>query len=123
MKEKVVRYVLIAAGSVSVTIGLLGMFVPILPTIPFLLLAAAYHLRSSRRFYNWLMNNRFFGSYIKNYVEGRGMPLPMKIYTVAFLWFTIGISIFLSEIFIVDIILALVAAGVTVHILFLKTIR
>ena len=124
MKEKLIRYGLITAGSISTALGIIGIFVPVLPTTPFLLLAAACYLRSSHRFYNWLMNNRYFGSYIRNYLEGKGMPLPVKIYTVAFLWIAIGISIFLiSDEMIVDILLALVAIGVTTHIIMLKTIR
>ena len=123
MKGKLIRYVLIAAGSVSLALGITGIFLPVLPTTPFLLLAAACYLRSSRKFYNWLINNRYFGSYIRNYLEGRGMPLAVKIYTIAFLWIAIGISIFFSQVPAIDIILALVAAGVTLHITLLKTIR
>jgi len=124
MKGKLIRYILIAAGSVSLALGIVGIFVPVLPTTPFLLLAAACYLRSSRRFYNWLVNNRLFGTYIRNYLEGRGMLLIVKIYTIAFLWIAIGISIFLvSQDTVVDIILAVVAVGVTIHITLLKTIR
>jgi uncharacterized protein len=123
MKEIIIRYILIAAGSIFLATGILGIFVPVLPTTPFLLLAAACYLRSSRSFYNWLMNNRYLGTYIRNYIEGRGMPLAVKIYTIVFLWITIGISIFLSDVLILDIVLAIIAIGVTIHILVLKTIR
>jgi uncharacterized protein len=123
MKELIIRYILIAAGSIFLATGILGIFVPVLPTTPFLLLAAACYLRSSRIFYNWLMNNKYLGTYIRNYIEGRGMPLPVKIYTIVFLWITIGISIFLSEILILDIALVIIAISVTVHILVIKTIR
>ncbi|OGO15266.1 MAG: hypothetical protein A2Z02_01245 [Chloroflexi bacterium RBG_16_48_7] len=123
MKGKLVRYILVTAGSISLAIGIIGIFVPVLPTTPFLLLAAACYLRSSRRFYNWLINNKYFGEYIRNYLEGKGMPLVVKIYTIAFLWIAIGISIFFSQVLVIDIVLALVAIGVTLHITLLRTIR
>jgi uncharacterized membrane protein YbaN (DUF454 family) len=121
MQDKTKRYLFITLGTILVIIGIIGIFVPILPTTPFLLLAAACYLRGSQRFYNWLMNNRFFGSYIKNYIEGRGMPLRVKVVTLALLWTAIGISIWLTyPNWIVALILALVAIGVTTHIVLLK---
>ena len=121
MQNKTKRYLFITLGTILVIIGIIGIFVPILPTTPFLLLAAACYLRGSQRFYNWLMNNRFFGSYIKNYIEGRGMPLRVKVVTIALLWTAIGISIWLTyPNWIVALILALVAIGVTTHIVLLK---
>jgi len=85
MPEKLKRKLLIIAGTISTAIGIIGIFVPILPTTPFLLLAAACYLRSSPRFYHWLVNNRFFGIYIRNYLQGRGMPLKIKIFTILLL--------------------------------------
>jgi len=87
-----VKIALTAAGSISVGLGALGMFLPLLPTTPFLLLAAFCYARSSRRFYRWLMTNRFFGEYIRNYREGRGIPLKEKMLVMAVLWLTIGFS-------------------------------
>ena len=85
------------------------MFVPLLPTIPFLLLAAACYARSSERFYHWLLNNRWFGSYIRNYREGKGVPLKVKIFTIALLWIVIGCSVaFAVELFAVRLILVLI---------------
>jgi uncharacterized membrane protein YbaN (DUF454 family) len=124
MRRKLLRTLLIIAGTISVVLGIVGIFIPVLPTTPFLLLAAVCYLRSSDRFYRWLINNRLFGNYIKNYLEGRGMPLAVKIYTLVFLWLAISLSIFLvSESTVLDIILAFIAVGVTVHILLIKTIK
>jgi len=97
---------------------------PVLPTTPFLLLAAACYLRSSERFYRWLLNNRILGFYIKNYLEGKGMPLSTKLFTISLLWLGIGISIWLGPQHpAVRIFLALVAVGVTLHIVFIKTTK
>lgn len=104
-------------------IGVIGIFIPILPTTPFLLLAAACYLRSSPRFHRWLMNNRLFGVYIRNYTEGRGIPVKVKLFTIALLWATIGISIWLAANLVVTIILSVIAAAVTLHIVFIRARR
>ncbi len=120
MSAALKRYSLIALGTLFLAIGIVGIFTPILPTTPFLLLAAACYLRSSQRFHHWLMNNRVFGSYIRNYTEGRGIPLKVKIFTIGLLWVTIGISIWAVDNLIVTIILLFVAVGVTLHIAFIR---
>jgi len=124
ISNKFFRYLLIIAGTISLVIGIIGIVLPILPTTPFLLLAAACYARSSQRFYNWLMNNRWFGNFIKNYREGRGVPLKFKIFTIFLLWLTILISIyFVIKNFLIEIILILVAIGVTIHIITIKTYK
>jgi uncharacterized membrane protein YbaN (DUF454 family) len=120
MPDELKRQLLITTGTICVVIGIIGIFVPILPTTPFLLLAAACFLRSSPRFHSWLMNNRLFGTYIRNYTEGRGIPVKVKLFTIALLWATIGISIWLAANLIVTVILFIVATGVTIHIVFIK---
>jgi uncharacterized membrane protein YbaN (DUF454 family) len=118
------RLVLIIAGTVSTGLGILGMFVPLLPTIPFLLLAAICYARSSERFYHWLLHNRWFGSYIRNYLHKGGIPLRAKVFTVTLLWIVIGCSAaFAVEGFVVRLILALIAIGVTIHVLTLRTLK
>jgi uncharacterized membrane protein YbaN (DUF454 family)/ubiquinone/menaquinone biosynthesis C-methylase UbiE len=112
------------AGTISTAIGILGIFVPILPTTPFLLLAAACYIRSSERFYRWLLNNRIFGVYISNYIEGKGMILRVKLFTIFLLWVSIGIAIWIgTQNLVIRIVLALVAAGVTLHIISIKARR
>ncbi len=120
MSDKLKRRLLIIIGTICVAIGVIGIFIPILPTTPFLLLAAACYLRSSQKFYNWLMNNRWFGTYIRNYIEGRGIPVKVKLFTIVLLWATISISIWLAANWIVTVILLIIAAGVTLHIIFIK---
>lgn len=102
-------------------LGIIGIFVPILPTTPFLLLAAACYMRSSERFYRWLTNNRVFGAYVRNYIEGRGMPIRMKLATILLLWLAIGLSIAFSvQSLVIRIILISIAVGVTVHIALIR---
>ena len=121
MPSKLKQKILLIAGTISVAIGVIGIFVPLLPTTPFLLLAAACYIRSSERFYRWLLNNRFFGAYIGNYIEGRGMPLRIKVVTILLLWTTIGISACIgTQNTVLRIVLILVAIGVTIHIIFIR---
>jgi len=115
--SKFLRVILIILGTVSVLLGLIGIVLPLLPTTPFLLLGAAIYAKSSDKFYNWLIENRLFGSYIKNYREGRGIPLRVKISAIFFLWITILITaIFFVPILAVKILLVLIAIGVSFHI-------
>lgn len=122
--DRVLRGALIVLGTCFLGLGIVGIFLPLLPATPFFLLAVACYARSSRRFYDWMLNNRLFGSYIRNYREGRGISLKVKIFTLALLWGTIIYSAF----FVVDelywrIILLVIAVGVTIHILKTRTLR
>ena len=121
MSYKLRKQLLIVAGTISTAIGILGIFVPILPTTPFLLLAAACYVRSSERFYRWLINNRLFGTYIRNYIESRGMPLRTRIFTIFLLWIAISISVCIgTQNLVVRIVLVLVAIGVTLRIIYIR---
>jgi uncharacterized protein len=116
------RALLIIAGTLSVVLGAIGIFLPMLPTTPFLLLAAVCFARSSPRMLHWLTHNRWFGSYIRNYREGRGMPRLEKYLTIAALWLTIGITIlFFTTVLWVELTLAAIALAVTIHLLRIKT--
>lgn len=111
------RRLLVAGGTVSLALGIVGIALPILPTTPFLLLSAACYARGSKRFYDWLMGNRVFGTYIRNYQEGRGLPWKIKAMTIILLWSTIGLTvvIFVQELWL-RLLLLVVAAAVTVHV-------
>ncbi|MBN1298632.1 MAG: YbaN family protein [Actinobacteria bacterium] len=122
--KKPVRVLLISTGTLCIGVGIAGIFIPVLPTTPFILLAAALYAKSSRKFYSWLVNNRVFGSYIRSYREKRGVPLKIKVYALSVLWLTIGLSIYFgTQIIWLRLLLVAVAAGVSVHILKLKTIK
>ena len=122
--SNLLRWVLIIIGSFFTGLAILGIFLPLLPTIPFLLLAAACYIRSSERFYDWLINNKWLGNYIKNYLEGKGVPLKVKVLSISFLWITVGYSVvFVVNIFPIRVILILIAIGVTIHLLSIRTLK
>jgi len=123
-KNTLSRLALIVSGTFFLGLGIIGIFLPLLPTTPFILLAASCYARSSKRLYNWLLNNRWFGTYIKNYREGKGIPFRIKILSISFLWIVIGYSvIFVVDIFYIRVVLFLIAIGVTIHILSIKTLK
>jgi len=116
VKKRLTRYLLIAAGTLAVGLAILGIFLPILPTTPFLLLAAFLYARSSERFLHWLLTNRVFGAYIDNYRRGLGIPRREKILTITALWLTISFSAFyVVQAAWLKVLLCLIAVGVTVH--------
>jgi uncharacterized membrane protein YbaN (DUF454 family) len=124
VKSKLVRGFLIVAGTIFLAIGIIGIVIPILPTTPFLLLAAACYLRGSKRMHDWLLNNRWVGEYIRNYREGRGIRARTKIIIIALLWATILYStIFIAQHLAIQVLLIVIASTVTVHILTLKTLK
>jgi uncharacterized protein len=124
-KQNIVRALLLVGGTISLSLGAIGVFLPILPTTPFLLLAAACFMRSSTRMHKWLLNNRWFGEYIRNYQEGRGIPFKTKIVAMAVLWAAILYSAFMvvDEILIAQVALFVIALGVSVHLVRLPTFK
>ena len=115
---------LIFFGTVFVGLGVLGMFLPLVPTTVFLLLAAYCYSRSSERFHNWLLTNRWCGKYIKDYQEGKGMTATHKVRTILLLWCSISFSIwFVGGRFWLTLLLVTIAAGVTIHLLWIRTYR
>ena len=118
------KWLLMTIGVVAVGLGTAGIFLPLLPTTPFLLLAAACFIRSSDRLYQWLITNRWFGSFIRNYREHRTIPLRAKVIAVVLLWTTMIYSAFaLIDHRALRVLLLLIAAVVTAYLLRLKTAR
>ena len=123
-KSQFIRIFLIITGFISVILGIIGIVLPILPTTPFLLLAAICFSKSSGKFYFWLLNNRIFGKYIKNYREKRGITIKAKLMVLFFLWLTISTSaLYAVNNLHVKILLFVIAIGVTTHILYIKTLE
>jgi uncharacterized membrane protein YbaN (DUF454 family) len=118
----VLRWILIISGFVLTGIGIAGMFLPLLPTTIFLLLAAWCFARSSEKFYKWLHNNRLFGKYLSDYSSGKGMTLRSKVFSISFLWLGLILSgIFATDVLFVRILLLFIGIGVTWHLLAIKT--
>jgi uncharacterized membrane protein YbaN (DUF454 family) len=93
-KNKLIRLLWIILGSLFVTIGYIGIFVPGLPTTVFLILAAGCYIRSSETLYKWLINNKHFGNLIRDYYEGKGMPLKSKFIALSMMVIFCSFAIF-----------------------------
>jgi uncharacterized membrane protein YbaN (DUF454 family) len=120
--EQIRKSVWIFGGTVCVGLGVLGVFLPVLPTTPFLLLAAFCYGRGSKRFYHWLVDRSWVGGYIRNYRSGRGIPLKQKALTIILLWLTIGSTIgFVELTWWLKVLMVVVAIGVTIHLIRMKT--
>ncbi|WP_281974953.1 YbaN family protein [Halobacillus litoralis] len=118
------KVLLLIFGWISLIIGVLGIVLPLIPTTPLLLLAAACFVRSSDRMYDWLLTNKYFGKYIRDYREHRGIPLRAKWVGVSVLWVSILYSaIFVVPLMFVKILMFAVASYFTWFILNLNTIR
>jgi uncharacterized membrane protein YbaN (DUF454 family) len=118
------RALLIAGGTLSVGLGIVGIFLPVLPTTPFLLLGAALYVRSSPTLYGWLMNQRYLGTYIRNYRDGKGIPLAAKVLALVLLWSTISYSaLVVLDSLLMKIVLFAIAIAVTVHLAWLPTLK
>lgn len=116
------RIVYIILGSLFLILGAIGIFIPLLPTTPFWLLTCWFYVRSSETLYNRAMNNRYFGSYIRNYMVDKAIPLRSKFISVSIMWLSaILTSLFLIEYVWVKILLILISIGVTWHILSFPT--
>lgn len=119
------KILLAILGGVAFGLGVVGIFVPLLPTTPFLLLAAALWVRSSPKLYAWLLSHRRLGGYIRNFRENRAIPLRAKVLSLGLMWGTMLWCIFvpLSGWWWAQLALLLVAIGVTWHILSFATLK
>jgi uncharacterized membrane protein YbaN (DUF454 family) len=119
-----VRWLLLGTGWLCVGLGAIGVVMPLLPTTPFLLLAAVCFARASPQIYHWLLNTRILGQYIQDYRARLGIPLRAKIIALSILWMTILSSvIWLVPLRPARVLLLLIAAAVSVHLLRLPTRR
>jgi uncharacterized membrane protein YbaN (DUF454 family) len=122
--EQVNKTAWIIGGTICIGLGLLGVFLPVLPTTPFLLLAAFCFGRGSKRFHHWFVYRSWLGSYIRNYQSGQGIPFWQKLLTLGFLWLTIGSTICFTElVWWIKAALVIVAIGVSIHIGQMKTLH
>lgn len=116
------RQLYIILASIFVGLGALGIFIPLLPTTPFLLLATYFYMNSSKQRLRWLLSNRYLGPYIRSYLSKEGVPLRLKIRTLILLWVTIlYATFFATDKLHVQIILIIIAISVSTHLILKKT--
>lgn len=124
IKNPVLRHLVYAFGWLSVVLGVIGIFLPVMPTTPFLLLAAACFTRTSPKIYTWITGHPQLAKYVVPYLEGQGMPLKAKVYTLVMLWFTIILSAFIIlDSKIVRVILPILGLLVSIYIMYQPTLK
>ena len=124
ISDKVKRTIYVFIGTIFLVIGAIDVVIPVLPTTPFLLLAAACYLRGPDRLHHWMINTRIFGEFIRNYREGKGITFRNKLLTIALLWVSISFSaLFIIERPMIKALLFLIAIAVSTHILLLPTYK
>ncbi len=122
VRNRFLRVLLLTGGFLFTFLAILGAILPLVPTTPFLIAAAACFYRSSDRFYRMIMNNRYFGHYLRDYQSGKGIPLRVKVVSLGFMWLSTLISvIFFIPFLWLQILVITFSAGVTVHIVKIRT--
>ncbi|HHL41333.1 MAG TPA: DUF454 domain-containing protein [Candidatus Bathyarchaeota archaeon] len=116
------KYIYLIVGSLALVAGIIGVFLPILPTTPFVLLSAWCFFRSSDKLYKWVINNETFGPTIMNYQQGKGITQKTRIRAIVMMWATISFSayFFVSNLYVIGI-MYLVAISVSVYLYRLPT--
>jgi uncharacterized membrane protein YbaN (DUF454 family) len=124
LSQKIIRSIYIIVGTIALIIGAIGLFLPVIPTTPLVLLAAACYYRGSDRLHTWILNSRWFGETIKNFHEGKGLNRSTKARAISMMWIMILISawFFVSSLFI-RVAIICVAIGVTIYLVRLPTLE
>ena len=122
MKSDLLRWLLICCGWVFVLAGVVGIFLPLLPTVPFLLLAAVCFGKSSQRFHAWLIEHNHLGPLIRDYLHGGWIPLRAKRMAIGMVWVSFPASaVLFKDVAWLSILLIAIAAGITLYLLRLPT--
>lgn len=122
VKNSFLRWILVFCGWFSVVVGIVGIFLPLLPTVPFLLLAAACFARSSERFHGWLLDHNHLGPLISAYLESGAIPLRARRAAISMIWVSFPVSAFVfAQLLWVRIMLMSIAVAVTWYLLRLPT--
>lgn len=115
------KLVLNIVGVLALVLAVLGLFLPLLPTTPFLLLAAACFARSSERMHARLLNHKMFGSYLRAYEEGRGIPARAKVIALVMMWSSLSFCVWRFDKLWLQAGLLLTGIGVTIYLMRLPT--
>lgn len=117
-KKQLIHYIMLGSGHLCVALGTAGIFLPLLPTTPFLLLAIFFYARSSKKFHDWLMNHKVLGLYIRDFMDGKGVPLRAKVIAISMIWLVIGTSvIFFVPVMIGKVSMLVIALAVTIYLI------
>ncbi|NLY17105.1 MAG: DUF454 domain-containing protein [Gammaproteobacteria bacterium] len=115
VENRLLRWTLFGLGWLSASLGVLGIFLPLLPTTPFMLLAAGCFARSSERFYCWITSHPKYGPMIADYLAGKGLPMRAKYLAVSLLWLSILFGVYWVDFVWAKLAMLLTAVAVTAY--------
>jgi len=115
------KLLFVALGCVFLGLGAVGLVMPLVPTTPFVLLSAICFSKSSRKIHSWLSRLPFFGSFIENYRTKQGIKKSLKVISILSVWASLITSMILLQTLWISLLLMVVGASVTTHILLIKT--
>jgi len=122
VKSPFLRGVLIVCGWIFTIGGVAGIFLPLVPTVPFLLLAVACFARSSERFHTWLVGHHHLGPLLRDYLNGAGIPLRAKRVAICMVWVSFPTTSFLFvQVLWLKLLLIATAVAITLYLLSLPT--
>ena len=122
VKNVFLRWILLSCGWIALAAGVIGIFLPLVPTVPFLLLAVACFARSSERFHCWLVEHNHLGPLLRDYLGGTGIPLRVKRIAIGMIWVSFPAStVLFARVFWLKALLMAAAVGITLYLLFLPT--
>ncbi|MGM8215388.1 YbaN family protein [Bacillaceae bacterium W0354] len=111
------KAIFFSLGMLSLSVGLVGVVLPLIPTTPLLLLAAGCFARSSERLHHWVLYNKYFGDYVRAFQEGKKIPLKTKIFAISMVWIFITVSaLFFVDPIALKLMLFLIALLVSLYI-------
>lgn len=87
------KVILMTLGSISLVLGFIGVFLPVIPTTPFVLVSLACFMNTSEKMHHFVMTNKHLGPYARAYANGEGIPKRAKLKAVFLIWITIGFSV------------------------------
>ncbi|WP_245562335.1 YbaN family protein [Marinospirillum minutulum] len=117
LANPLIRRTVFIFGWFSLVMGVIGIFLPLLPTTPFILLAAACFARSSPRFYAWITSHHRYGPMIANYLAGRGLPVKAKVMAISLLWISVSFTLFIVSLLWAKLAMLATALAVSVYII------
>ncbi len=121
MRQQTIRILLIIAGWLCVILGVIGIVLPLLPTTPFILLAAFCFARSSDKFHHWLVTHHYFGPIIQRWEENKAIPRNVRNFTIVFMWCGMSFSMYMLQQLWATLFISSIGICVSIFLLRLKT--
>ncbi len=108
--SQMVRHLFVACGCVAMLLAVLGVFLPVLPSVPFVLLAAACFARGSQRFHGWLLEHHITGPIVRDWYRHRSLPPGIKGWAFFLMTVSFGSSIYFVPALWLKLLLAVLGA-------------